>query len=131
MVVKATSTLDRLLVALGVCLAAATVGVVTFAGPSDTTAAGSGSSKPTATNRIVISDYKFMPNPVEVKAGAKVTIVNNDASPHTATATGDKVFDTGILRKGDEKVIALTKTGTVSYICQLHPFMKATIKVVG
>ena len=72
-------------------------------------------------------DFKFKPETVTVKAGTKVTWVNNDAAPHTATATG--AFDTDTLRKGDKKTLKLKKPGTYAYICAFHPFMKATVIV--
>ena len=48
---------------------------------------------------INIAQFKFAPEALTVKAGAKVTWVNADAAPHTATASED-TFDTGTLKKG-------------------------------
>jgi plastocyanin len=127
-----TSNLNRFLIALGVSLVAATLAVIVLDGPSGSasTSAGAG-QKAVSADTIVISDFKFMPEAVEVKTGAKVTFVNKDSAPHTATEHDNKAFDTGILKKGDKKVVTLSKAGDFSYICDLHPFMKATIKVVG
>jgi len=72
-----------------------------------------------------------MPESLEVKVGATLTVVNNDAALHTATDTATDTFDTGNLAKGDEKKITLGEAGTFDYICELHAFMKATIKVVA
>lgn len=79
--------------------------------------------------RIDITDFKFKPETVTVTAGARVTWVNNDAAPHTATATAGGAFDTGTLRKGDHRTLKLKTPGTYAYICQFHPFMKATVIV--
>lgn len=123
---------DRLMVALGACLVAATIAVLIFAGPSDNSTAGAGGAqKAVAADRIVISDFKFVPETVEVEAGTKLTFINEDAAPHTATDTATEAFDTGILRKGERKAVTLTKASSFAYICELHAFMKATIKVVG
>jgi plastocyanin len=79
--------------------------------------------------RIDITDFKFKPETVTVKAGAKVTWVNNDTAPHTATDAAHGAFDTGTLRKGDQKTLTLKKAGTYAYLCEFHPFMKATVIV--
>ena len=79
--------------------------------------------------RIDITDFKYKPETVTVKAGTKVTWINNDTSPHTATDTATAAFDTGTLKKGDKKTLKLKKPGTYAYICEFHPFMKATVIV--
>lgn len=78
---------------------------------------------------IDIADYKFDPAAVTVKAGTKVTWVNHDSASHTATNTAAGAFDTGTLKKGDEKTLTLDKPGTYAYVCEFHPFMKATVIV--
>lgn len=127
-----TAKLDRLLIATGACLLVATVALVLLARPADTRSTTAGAAQPaTGTNRIVIRDFKFLPERLQVKAGTKLTVVNEDTAPHTATDTTTEAFDTGNLGKGDEKTITLRRTGTFDYICEIHPFMKATIQVVG
>ena len=79
--------------------------------------------------RIDITDFKYKPEAVTVKAGTKVTWINNDRSPHTATDTATGAFDTGTLKKGEKKTLKLNKPGTYAYICEFHPFMKATVIV--
>jgi amicyanin len=78
---------------------------------------------------VDITDFKFDPISLTVKAGSKVTWINHDNAPHTATASGDGAFDTGTLKKNDTKTVKLTKPGTYAYICAFHPFMKATVIV--
>jgi plastocyanin len=78
---------------------------------------------------IDIADFKFKPIRVTVVAGSKITWINHDSAPHTATASGAGGFDTGTLNKGDKKTLKLKKRGTFAYICQFHPFMKATVTV--
>ncbi len=78
-----------------------------------------------ASARVEIKDFKFVPERVTVKAGAKVTFTNADRAPHTATMK--PAFDTGVLRKDEAKAVTITKAGTYAYICDLHPYMKATI----
>ncbi len=91
--------------------------------------ASSTSSQPSsgAVTKIDIADFKFKPATVTVKAGAKVSWVNQDSAEHTATMAGG--FDTGNLQKGDEKTLTFAKAGTYAYVCSFHPFMKGTVIV--
>ena len=77
--------------------------------------------------KIDIRDFKYVPETVTVRAGSRVTWINDDMAPHTATATA--VFDTGTLQRGDSKALTLSKPGSYSYVCEFHPFMKATVVV--
>lgn len=77
--------------------------------------------------KINISDFKFKPDTVTVKAGSSITWVNEDTASHTATAKDG--FDTGTLNKGDSKAVTLSKPGTFSYVCQFHAFMTGTVVV--
>lgn len=78
---------------------------------------------------IDITNFKYKPVSLTVKRGSRVTWVNHDSAPHTATAGGAARFDTGTLKKGDEKTVTLSKRGTYAYVCTFHPFMKATVIV--
>ncbi|HEY1537902.1 MAG TPA: cupredoxin domain-containing protein [Solirubrobacteraceae bacterium] len=78
---------------------------------------------------IDIADYKFKPETVTVRAGAKVSWVNRDSTAHTATDTATGAFDTGTIKQGQTKTVTLRKPGVYAYICQFHPFMKATVIV--
>ena len=69
-----------------------------------------------------------MPKRVEVDAGTSVVWDNRDTAPHTATAAG--MFDTKVIDEGRKsKPIKFDKPGEYPYICDLHPFMKATLVV--
>jgi plastocyanin len=78
---------------------------------------------------VDIADFKYEPVTVTVKAGSKVSWVNHDGAPHTATAAGSDGFDTGTLKKGDRRTLTLARAGTYAYVCEFHPFMKATVVV--
>ena len=78
---------------------------------------------------VDITDFKYKPATVTVKAGGTVEWTNNDTAPHTATAD-DQSFDTGSLSQGDAKKVTFDEAGTFAYICTFHPFMKATVEVV-
>ena len=75
---------------------------------------------------VEIRQFKFAPPALEVPAGTKVTFVNLDLAPHTAT--GD-AFDTGTLRKDERKEIAFPVAGEFAYLCRFHRHMTGQIVV--
>lgn len=79
-------------------------------------------------NEIVIENFAFAPSTLTVKVGAKVTWVNRDDEPHTATAT-DKRFASKTLETGDRFSTEFTAPGTYKYYCALHPKMTGQIIV--
>jgi plastocyanin len=93
----------------------------------------SSSSTAPAADRAVsvdIAGFAFRPAKVEVDAGTRITWTNRDSAPHTATATmAPARFDTGTLKRGARSTRTLARPGTYAYVCELHPFMKATVVV--
>jgi len=80
-------------------------------------------------NTISIDNYAFSPNPLKVKKGTTVTWVNHDIAKHTIT------FDTSgesseFIGKGQTYQYTFTKSGTYTYHCQPHPYMKGEVEVV-
>jgi LPXTG-motif cell wall-anchored protein len=86
------------------------------------------SAKASSSASVTISDFEFTPDTVTVNEGDTVTWTNDGPSVHTATAD-DGSFDTGSLRKGESGSATFTQAGTITYICQPHPFMKGKIVV--
>lgn len=79
---------------------------------------------------ITIENFKFSPDPLSVRPGATITVKNSDGSAHTATAD-DNSFDTGEIEGGGEATVAVAKTGTIAYHCEIHDYMKGSVKVSG
>ena len=79
-------------------------------------------------NEIVIQNFAFEPATLTIKVGEKVTWVNKDEEPHTATAT-DKRFASKTLDTGDRFSTEFTMPGTYKYYCALHPKMTGQIVV--
>jgi plastocyanin len=82
--------------------------------------------------KIVDNDRSnsYDPNPIEVEVGETVTWVNDDSAPHTATAN-DRIFDSGVLSKGDAFSFTFEKAGEYSYYCDVHPNMVGSVVVAG
>jgi plastocyanin len=83
-----------------------------------------------ASGAVTIKDFSFGPATINIKAGDSVTWLNQGPTTHTATAT-DGSFDSGNLPKGKSFSHTFSKSGTFSYICKPHPFMKGTIVVAA
>jgi plastocyanin len=79
-------------------------------------------------HEIVIQNFAFAPATLTIKVGEKVTWVNRDEEPHTATAT-DKRFASKTLDTGDRFSTEFTAPGTYKYYCALHPKMTGQIIV--
>ncbi len=95
-------------------------------------ASGSPSASPSKSAKatITISDFKFKPSTLTVDPGTKITVVNKDSATHTVTADEKKNFDTGDIAGGATTTFTAPSTsGSFSYKCTIHPFMKATLTV--
>jgi plastocyanin len=79
--------------------------------------------------KVEIVDFTYDPDPVVVQVGGKVTWLNQDSAPHTATADNGS-FDTGTLEQGKLKAETFKAAGTYTYFCEVHPTMHGTVEVV-
>ena len=101
--------------------------VVAVAALIAATLTGSAAMAATAGPSITIKDFAFKPTPLQVKAGVKIKIANRDDTTHTLTA--DKgAFDAGDISPGKTASITVKKPGTYKYHCEIHNFMKGTLK---
>jgi len=108
---------------------------VTEPAESSTEESGSNANAPAPSGeapraeKVEIADFAYDPDPVTVQVGGKVTWLNQDSAPHTATAE-DGSFDTGTLEEGKLKSETFKQAGTYDYICQIHPDMHGVVEVV-
>jgi plastocyanin len=80
--------------------------------------------------KVEIEDFAYDPDPVTVEEGGKVTWINRDSAPHTATAE-DGSFDTGTLEEGKLGSASFKDPGSYAYVCTIHPEMEGTVEVVA
>jgi plastocyanin len=113
-----------LLVLLVPAVALIAVLVTGFGGGQSGATAGSA----TAANTVTIKNFAFSPNPITVKTGTTLTVVNDDTITHTLTADNG-AFDTGDLAGGRRARLTLDRPGTYTYHCQIHTFMTGTVRV--
>jgi plastocyanin len=79
---------------------------------------------------VVIDNFTFRPTRLAVAAGTKVTWVNRDDLPHTATSTArPRRFDSGTLDTDESFAHVFGTPGTYEYFCALHPKMTGQIVV--
>jgi plastocyanin len=79
--------------------------------------------------KVSIVEFAYDPDPVTIEEGGKVTWVNRDSAPHTATAD-DGSFDTGTIATDKLKSESFKQPGTYTYFCEIHPDMHGTVEVV-
>jgi plastocyanin len=83
-----------------------------------------------AAQQIKIDNFTFDPPTLTIAVGTKVTWVNRDDVPHTATSTAKpKSFDSGTLDTDQQFSHVFTKPGTYDYFCAVHPKMTGRIIV--
>ena len=69
---------------------------------------------------VPISDFKYAPATVSVRAGGEVRWLNRDRAPHTASVAGGTGFDTGTLRTGASRSLApRSPGGTPTRACSI------------
>jgi plastocyanin len=118
--------------ALPAALAAAALLAGCGGDDSTDTATSAAVAPAAATSTIKIADFLFEPDPVTVKAGTKIAIVNDDDAPHTITEEGTSPsFDSGTIVGHKRGSVTFSKPGTFKYVCVFHPTMKGTVIVTG
>ncbi|HEY4780103.1 MAG TPA: cupredoxin domain-containing protein [Solirubrobacterales bacterium] len=110
-------------------LAASAVLLVGCGSGGDGTDQTSSASSGSGAQAVTIKDYIYKPASIAVPKGTTVTFTNHDTTAHTATSKQSGVFESGPIDPGKSAKITLEKTGTFTYYCLFHPFMKGTIVV--
>lgn len=77
---------------------------------------------------IAIDNFSFTPQEIKVKAGTTITWMNRDDIPHTVVSS-DQAFKSKALDTDDKFTTTLTKPGTYSYFCSIHPKMQGKVIV--
>jgi plastocyanin len=88
------------------------------------------SSVDEVSTQVVIDNFTFNPPTVTIASGTKVTWVNHDDVPHTATSTAKpRQFHSGTLDTDEKYSYVFTTPGTYDYFCAVHPKMTGRIIV--
>jgi YVTN family beta-propeller protein len=78
--------------------------------------------------QIRMAAFSFGPITVRVRVGQRVTWINGDPVPHTATAKSGQ-WNSGQVVPGGSFTVTMTRPGTYFYFCGDHPFMQAQVIV--
>lgn len=80
---------------------------------------------------VEIKDYSYNPGTRTVKKGTTVTWTNQDAVRHDVApdTVTDEFKKSELLSKGESYSVTFNRTGTYTYHCSPHPYMKGTITV--
>jgi plastocyanin len=96
--------------------------------PQAALAAGDGARAPAAEHIVTLESMRFQPQTLTVKVGDRITWVNKDMVPHTASATSG-AFDSQTIAPDASWTYVAGKPGSYPYICRFHPDMQATLIV--
>ena len=98
--------------------------------PAPVPGAGTDRTPPAVANQVTIDNFTFQPAELTVSVGAKVTWVNRDDVPHTATSTAKpRLFNSNALDTDDTFSFVFTTPGTYDYFCAVHPKMTGRVIV--
>ncbi len=78
---------------------------------------------------IEIAGFDFG-DPVTVRPGDTVTVVNTDPASHTWTAEGGE-WDSGNLAQSDSFDFTFSDPGEYAFFCRIHPTMTGRVIVEG
>jgi len=79
--------------------------------------------------RVTIDDLAFAPSDAHAEPGDTIEWVNEDFLDHTATETSG-AWDVEI-PAGKSARLEITRAGTLTYFCRVHPGMTGTIHVIA
>lgn len=86
------------------------------------------SAADSSTTTVQIDNFSFTPQEIRVKVGTTITWMNRDDIPHTVVSS-DQAFKSKALDTDDKFTTTLTKPGTYSYFCSIHPKMQGKVIV--
>ena len=82
---------------------------------------------------VAVKGFGFRPPALYVRAGSRVTWVNQDDIEHTVTSGNperrDERFASALSRKGATYSVTFAAAGSYTYYCDRHPFMRGEIHV--
>jgi plastocyanin len=92
-------------------------------GTSSTASSGGGN-----TVTIDMKNIAFNPSSATAKVGDTIKWVNQDSAPHNVTGGP---LHSPTIGNGASFTYKATKAGTISYVCTIHPGMKATLTITS
>lgn len=75
--------------------------------------------------------YSFQPSSITVPKGGQVVWTNSSDAPHTVTSDTNAFTTSSSLNQNDTFKMVFATSGTFTYHCSIHTYMKATITVTA
>ncbi len=107
-------------------------------GAAGKTVAVSGPSLSILQGASIQGNPAYSPDPISVKKGNVVQVVNKDSVPHTVTngkgpddPNSGKLFDTSIINAGESAKVDTSKLSSgqqYPFHCTVHPYMTGILK---
>ena len=88
---------------------------------------GAGPTAPPGTS-VTMAGARFTPATIPIHVGATVRWFNDDAMPHTVTAS-DRAWDSAYLAPGGSFERRFDHPGSYAYVCLYHSWMTGTVVV--
>ena len=77
---------------------------------------------------VIIQEFAFNPDTLNIPVGATVVWYNDDSVDHTVTAR-DNSFDSGRISPNETFEYTFQQTGTLEYYCTIHPGMTGIVSI--
>lgn len=77
---------------------------------------------------ITIENFAYEPETLRAELGDTMTVTNSDDTDHTVTADNASI-DTGPIAGGGTATFELTEPKTIRYHCDIHNYMRGTVRV--
>lgn len=85
---------------------------------------------PRGTIHVVMRNISFRPATIHATVGQTITWTNQDDAPHNVTyVSGPRFNSAPTFTSGQSFTLRLTRAGTISYRCTIHPGMHGSIVV--
>ena len=107
------------LLVIAVLISGCTTTTTTRPAP-DLTPQAPGTTTPSSVS-VVIKNFAFTPDIVEISKGTTVTWTNDDGVRHTVTSVPQGTFDSGPIDPGKTYSYTFNQAGTFEYSCTIHP----------
>lgn len=79
---------------------------------------------------VTMRNLQFEPKALTAKVGQTVRWTNGESIPHNVVAQdGPQKFESDTFGQGGTFELKLTRPGTITYVCTIHPGMEGTITV--
>lgn len=115
------------IIAVGVLLTAGCASAASSTAPTQS-APGPVASTSSGAATLTISGFTF--SSLSVRAGALITVVNQDQVPHTVDVHGTAI-DVSVAANGRATFTAPAAPGSYPLTCDIHPAMHGTLQVTA